>query len=277
MQSYTTPAGIPLFYPPGEEAAAHLIAEACDRSLLLARDRWGLAPPADCRVYVATDWRAFLFLSAPRYWKPFLVLYYPLYAWRMAAMWPMAGGLTLAFGQRKAVAIKPPHMLETSDTTIGQQIYISNPNVNEKVQTITCHEMVHTCTQHLRLPAWLNEGLATLAMEHYLGRPVVRPDTLERAELFSGRPRLVMRPSGEKGRQPMLEIYIFGYWLTRYMEDTRPDLLKVLLTRHRRTAEMENMAAAAFGMSRQDFWKQIGGKIRLFYGEKISSRGKSAQ
>ena len=34
------------------------------------------------------------------------------------------------------------------------------PNLLEKIQHLTCHELVHACTAHLRLPFWLNEGIA---------------------------------------------------------------------------------------------------------------------
>jgi hypothetical protein len=81
-------------------------------------------------------------------------------------------------------------VIEASDRSLGEQIFLQDRDLSEIVQTVTCHELVHAFTFHLKLPTWLHEGLATLAMEHYLDRRIVREETLEDlASLSAGKKR----------------------------------------------------------------------------------------
>jgi hypothetical protein len=251
-------AGLYLYYAAEQEEAARLVGAACDRSVQLVRQRWDLAPPADCRVYVMTDWRRFLFHSAPWPWKVYLALTLPLLARRARRIWPYAGGWALQYGSRRVVGVKPPHVIEMSDRSLGEQIFLQDRDLNEIVGTVTCHELVHAFTFHLKLPTWLHEGLATLAMEHYLDRQIVRQETLE---------NLVSLSAGEKegaaGRlrvddpQMLISQYARGYWLTRYIDETKPELLKELLAERISPKELEEKVASAFGKDRESFWKDI--------------------
>lgn len=123
-----TVADLRLFYDAEQQEATLIIGMACERSVELLHQRWGLATPEDCRVYVMTS--------------------------------------------------------------------------------------------------WLHEGLATLAMEHYLDRRIVRVETLENL--------LRLSPTHNGGGMEKLRVddpqalisqYVRGYWLTRYIEETRPELL----------------------------------------------------
>jgi hypothetical protein len=230
------------------------------------RQRWDLAPPADCRVYVMTDWRQFLFHSAPWPWKVYLALTLPLVARRASRIWPYAGGWALQYGSRRVVGVKPPHVIKSSDRSLGEQIFLQDRDLSEIVQTVTCHELVHAFTFHLKLPTWLHEGLATLAMEHYLDRRIVRQETLE---------NLVSLSAGEKegaaGRlrvddpQALISQYARGYWLTRYIDETKPELLKELLAERISSKELEEKVASAFGKDRERFWKDIDCKLISWY------------
>ncbi len=255
-----TVSGLQLFYEPGEEEAALLVETACERSVQLIRECWGLAAPRDCRVYVMTSWDGFLFHSTPLEWKPFLVLAFPLLGWRFNAIWPYVGGYAYQIGNRRIVGIKPPRLLQSADSSLGEQLYLQNRTITEKVQTVACHELVHACTSHLKLPAWLNEGLATLAMEHYLERRIVREDTLDK---IVGGPRelKVEKP------QALISLYTRGYWLTCYIEETRPELLKELLARRISRRELEEKIAAAYGKEHDQFWKEIESNLKKYFGQ----------
>jgi len=256
-----TIAGLRLFYYPEEHEAAHLIQAACERSVPLICQRWGLPLPEDCRVYVMTSWPAFLFHAAPWLWRGLLALTLPLVARRASTIWPYAGGWALVFGRRRVVGVKPPRLLQTSNTNIGEQIFVAGLDPSDKVQSITCHELTHAFTFHLKLPTWLNEGLATLAMEHYLDRRIVREENLE---------TLAAHPPARSGRgiprvdnpQALITVYARGYWLTRFIEETRPELLRDLLSKRRGQKELEEKVASAFGKDRESFWKEIDGDLR---------------
>ncbi len=269
MKSETI-AGLRLFYDPQEQEAARLIGAACERSVQLLGALWGLHPRRDCRVYVMTSWQRFLFQAAPGPWKAYLALTFPLVAWRAASIWPSAGGWALQFGGRQVVGVKPPRLLRSANRSPGEQFFIQDRDVDEKVQTVTCHELVHAFTFHLRLPNWLHEGLATRAMEHYLGRGVVQPGTLEK---YAGHLQIVSQVThpGKAAAlkvskpQALLSLYACGYWLTRYIEASRPVLLKALLTRRRGSRELEETMAAAYGKSREKFWQEIDGEVRAWF------------
>lgn len=255
-----------LYYSAREQAAAGLAAAACEKSTRLLRQLWGLEPPENCRVYIMTSWPGFLFASAPGVWKAYLALTFPLVAWRAGSIWPYAGGWTLAYGRRCAVVgVKPPRLMESANRSIGEQLFLADRNAREKVETVTCHELAHAFCIHLRLPVWLNEGLATRAMEHYLGRPVVRPETLA---LLGGDDLTGWMHSPRINHpQELVRLYARGYWLTRYMEETRPELLPALLSRRMPHRELLDAMAAAYGSGSELFWREIDGKVRALYGE----------
>ncbi len=251
-------AGLHIFYDAEERESASIIGMACERSVGLLRQRWGLATPGDCRVYVMTSWLGFLFHSAPWPWKVYLILTLPLVARRASRIWPYAGGWSLQFGRRRAVGVKPLRMIQMADRRLGEQIFTQERDLSETVQTVTCHELVHAFTFHLKLPTWLHEGLATLAMEHYLDRRIVREETLENL------PHPSQKPTNSKTErlrvddpQALISQYVRGYWLTRYIEETRPELLKDLLSKQYKQKEFEEKVAPAFGKDQKNFWKYI--------------------
>jgi hypothetical protein len=51
--------------------------------------------------------------------------------------------------------------------------------------------------------------------------------------------------------------YVRAYWLTRYLEETRPGLLKGLLSRRYSHDELESQVATAYGKEREEFWNEI--------------------
>jgi len=257
-----TVAGLHLYYDAGEHEAARLIGGACERSVHLLQQRWALAAPEDCRVYVMTSWLQFLFHSAPWPWKVYLGLILPLAAWRARSIWPYAGGWALHYGRRRAVGVKPPRLIQMGNRSPGEKFFVRERDLSEKVQTVTCHELVHAFTSHLKLPTWLHEGLATLAMEHYLDRRIVREETLENLTSFSwaqtgtGTEKLrVDKP------QALISQYARGYWLTRYIEEARPELLKALLSERIGREELEEKIASAFQKDQESFWRDIQGEL----------------
>ncbi len=253
--------GVALLYDPGEDEAAGLIAAACERSLTLLGETWGLHAPRDLRIYVMTSWRRFLFDSAPWAWRLLLALTAPVWCARVRTLWAYAGGWAQRYGRRSAVGVKPPRLIEASNRSLGERIFIPDDDGRRKVQHITCHELTHACTAHLGLPTWLNEGLAMVAVDRYFGQPTVRPETLAVVEQRAG-------SAGRRGRERIrvrdeeatVYQYTRGYWLARYLEDTRPGLLKRLLARPRRRDELEREIAAAYGQEPGAFWGAVESK-----------------
>jgi len=256
----TTINGLTLCFDPEEQPTADLIATACEKSITVICESWGLEPPSDCRVYVMTSWPRFLFHSAPWSWRILGLASAPLWVFRVRKIWDHAGGWAQRFGQRRVVGVKPPRLVAISDRSIGQQIFVQEDDLRLKVEQVTCHELTHAFTAHLRLPMWLNEGMAMVTVDRYCRKPTVQRRTLE--TLAHPHPTEATGPGsyrelgiGDSGR--LIYHCVRGYWLTRYIEDVAPGLLARGLARGLVASQLEDAVMAACGMDAQAFWSKI--------------------
>lgn len=254
--------GLTLFFDAEERDTALIVQDVCEKSIQLIRERWGLDTPPEVRVYVMTSWLHFVFHSAPWYLQPLLVLFFPFLYFRIKNLWPYVGGWAQSYGKRRAIGVKPARLIQAADKRMGERIFVQEYSMDEKIRHLTCHELTHAFTAHLRLPMWLNEGLAMLAVDRLLGRPTVKAETLDvLARLESSKTLKRVGIITEKNQDAIIALYVRGYWITRYLEETQPGLLKSLFTKRYRHAELEGKIAAALGMSRKEFWGSIDGFI----------------
>lgn len=251
-----------VYYDAGDGDAAELVARAVTESAQLIRELWSVDEPRDCRVYVMTSWRRFLLHAAPWQLKPVVVVLLPLYASRARKVWQFAGGWHVSLGKRRAVGVKPPRLLAEADRSVGDRIYVRGQDLDQQVRQATCHELVHAFTDHLALPTWLHEGLAMVTVDHLAGRETVRRDSLAVIERLSREQDAGGRiATPTEGSDELLYLVIRGYWLTRYVEETQPDLLAGLLNRRQEHTALESQLAGAYGMTRDMFWQRIDGMI----------------
>jgi len=227
--------GAILFFAEPDREAAGLIGSAVEEGLRLVRGHWDLAPKGELRVYVMNSWPGFLFHSSPLSWRILLPLTLPFWTRRIARLWQVAGGWTQRYGRRLAVGVKPPRLLQATERSLGRRIFLPEESLEEKVRHVVCHEVTHAGTAHLQLPAWLNEGLAMVAVDLLAGKPTVRPETvavLAASPLSSSRRKY---PSfSAKVPENFIHCFVLGYWRVRFLEETRPGLLKKLLAQGRR-------------------------------------------
>jgi len=131
-----------------------------------------------------------------------------------------------------------------------------------RLQELFAHEGTHAFFQLYRkvvnLPLWLHEGLAMVTVDRFSEKPTVRTETLEALE------RRSQRTEPERTEKLRLDdqdavvyLCVRGYWLTHYIEETQPGLLKGLLSRRRPHNELESEIAAACGKGREAFWREI--------------------
>jgi hypothetical protein len=228
---------VSLYFDPGEEQAASMIAGAIEETSWILRSRWSLGIPPGCSLVVMTFWR-------------------------VRAMWPVAGGWTNRFGRRVAVGVKPPSLLAQADRRIGERIFIHVEDPLEKVRQITCHELTHAATAALKLPMWLNEGLATRAVDHLTGSPTIRLDTLELlSEHADGVKPLMYRNLRLGNRDAVVYEYVRGYWLIRLLDEHFPDALAQCLVRRSGHA-LESIVAEALDLSRDRLWGELNPLLR---------------
>lgn len=250
--------GLTLYYDEEGEYALDLVREACVQGIQIMKDSWQLNTPAECRAYIMTSWRQFLFHAAPRSWKIILAIYTPLMKNRFDTLWEYAGGWEQQFGKRHTFGVKPPHLLETADKSIGERIFAKEEDIDAKVQQNTCHELTHAFSSHLKLPMWLKEGLAMVSVDKYAGKPTIQSETLDTLANASND----TSPGGYRqaritDQDALLYNYARGYWMTRFIEETQPELMLDLLKQRTKPNILENKVAGAYGLNVDTFWHEI--------------------
>ena len=254
----TTLHRIPILFEQQDADATEVIKTAAERSTEILQEKWGLQMPDDIRIYVMTSGQSFIFKSAPWFWQVILVPTYPLWIWRVNRFWRIAGGWVQRYGSRYAVGIKPPRLLEVADSSLGKRIFVQEDDLEIKVEHITCHELTHGFTAGLRLPAWLNEGLAMVTVDQYAGHQTVLQETLttlvddSRAVSPQEYRRLDL-----KDHDGLIFLYSRGYWITRYFDETQPALLRQILQERRKKGEIILRLSDAVGLQPDKFWAEI--------------------
>ena len=255
--------GISLYYEDENKDSLELVQTACKDCIDLMKSKYGIRAPKDCRVYIMTAWRKFLFHSAPWLWKVYLALSFPFWVRKVKTTWQLAGGWAQNYHSRQAVGVKPPHLLASTNHELGDQLFIRWDDLEKSVQSVTCHELTHAFTAHLYLPPWLNEGLAMNMVDQFFQEETVKSETLERLKPTSmGKVRGKMDVSDPEA---LLMIYIRGYWLTRYIEETNPTLLKRLLSQHYQHKELKKIVADAYAMGFEEFWGDIDNRLVSYF------------
>jgi hypothetical protein len=250
--------GLTLYFDAEEREAAEVIAHACAKSVPLIHEYWGLNTPEDLRVYVMTSWLPMIFHSAPWTWRILLAVTLPLWFFQARRLWRLAGGWEQPFGRRRTVGIKPPWLLAQANRSIGAAIFVPELDLQKKVQHATCHELSHAFMTHLKLPAWLKEGLAMVTVDRYAGTPTVREETLETLERSSPQ---ASTDAGRRLQARDIEALVYqcvrGYWITRYLDETQPAVLRDLLSHRQSHSVLEGRLASALGLDHDRFWHQI--------------------
>src|SRR5262249_54740339 len=150
----------------------------CDESIRFLQRRWDLPVPRRCRVYIMTSAWQFVFHSATWPRRVLYAITLPLWYRNLQKTWRLAAGWTLPYRSGPVVGVKPQRIWLNCEESAGRRIF--NPEVDDKIRlrVVVCHEMTHAVTAHLGLPWWLNEGLAMITEEGFLGTQTVRADTL---------------------------------------------------------------------------------------------------
>ncbi|MBN1440729.1 MAG: hypothetical protein JW929_15085 [Anaerolineales bacterium] len=258
--------GIPVFFDEGDRDAGELMMAAVAQSLRVIRESWGLAGPEDCRVYVMTAWPRFIFQSAPWSWRILLAVTFPFWFDRARRMWPYSAGWTQRYGRRTAIGIKPLRLLEAADKSVGLHMYEEEKDPPTKIRHILCHELTHACSAHLQPPAWLNEGLAMVAVDRYLQKNTIRTDTLEL--IRNARPKAAPPTYREMSRLHGRELAyhaVRGYWMVRYLEETRPGFLRRLLSAWPGAAALNSRIALELGLDPAELWIRIDGQMAEYF------------
>ena len=259
---------------PEDAGTGQVIAGACGDALHRIEANWGLSPPTDCRLYVMTSWRGFVFRSAPWPWKVVLALTYPLWSGRVRRAWPISAGWTQRYGRHIAIGIKPPRLLETSDKSVGVHMYVEEINPLAKIRHLTCHELTHAASAHLHLPAWLNEGLAAVTVDSLMGKATIRSESLglvERAQPKAPPPSY--RAMARMGGAQLAYHAVRGYWIVRLLEETHPGFVRSLLASRQSAAWIERQVAERLSLEPARLWQDIDDLVMAHFHSPASTAG----
>jgi hypothetical protein len=266
--------GLTLYYPAEERIAAELVRRACEQSIGVIRSSWGLETPKEIRVYIlAAGWLHAMFHAAPWRWRPSLVVSLPVWYLRGRRLWRIAGGWQQQLGPRRAVCVKSPRLLAQATSSPGDRLFIRDDDPEAKVQQITCHELTHAFTAHLKLPSWLNEGLAMVTTERFAAKPMVRQDSLALLEQHGELEGSLSEQAAKPGDTDMvIALYARGYWRTRYLEETQPGLLKTLLAVPRAPRSWDSDIAAAWNAYRKPYWPVEDATLVTYFGQQTKQQ-----
>ena len=249
MKKYTevVAAGLPIFHTTDHGKTAMEMADSVEKTVAILKQRWGLGVPGGCQLRVLTDWHEFIDQTAPALYRGLVKLTMPLWRRRAERAFALAGGWMIPWRGRPVVGVKPPELLRPSESDLGRRLFVPVTDLLEKVRHLTCHELTHACTAHLRLPTWLNEGLAMRAVDHLVGRPTVLEETRTLAEVDPSvlRTRSYRRLAG-RDHDALIRLYATGYWVTRNLDEESPDVLTAILQRRRPSREVLRSEELAF-------------------------------
>jgi hypothetical protein len=173
-------------------------------------------------------------------------------------MWPYSAAWTQNYGRRAAIGVKPPFLVAQGDRSIGLRMYVEEKDPTVKLRSVACHELVHACSAGLKLPMWLNEGIAMVTTDRFLGHPTIRQDTLATVRNYTQKSK---PPTYQKiprlGTEAIVYHTLRGYWLVRYLEEKFPGFLKSIFSRHQNTNVVEREIMAKLEMTPTRFWKEI--------------------
>ena len=260
-----------LWFEEEDRPTAEVVREVCSDTARLLRERWRLSDPEDCRVYLMTSWRRFVFQAAPWPWRMLLAITYPLWAPAAQRTWVLAGGWAQLFGKRRAVGIKPPRLMSDAGAGLGSRIFVEEVDPLERVRRTTCHELTHAYMEHLRLPHWLKEGTAMVAVDRLVGNGTVLPESISLVPESEEEAHPELQPSLKNlSAAPLIALYVRGYWVTRYLDEEHPALLRELLSRRYRPAEITGKLAAALNTESERPWSEIHELVAAHYSQGTS-------
>ena len=249
--------GIRYLFEPAERETAEQVRAICAESVRVTQEQWELPLPRGCRVYVLASWWQAALLPAPLPLRLWYAATLPLWRHRARNVWSQAAAWTQPYRSAPAVVVKPQRLWTKREDSIGRRIYRFH-GPEDRMRNVVCHEMVHACANRLRLPLWLNEGLAMLTVDRLLGRQTVRTGTLPLLAHDGARdPVTDYRRLGAVADDAVVHAYVRGYWLTRFLAESHPDLLRGLIARRMSRVAIDYAIGRRLSLRRQALWREI--------------------
>jgi hypothetical protein len=261
-----------LLYPDSEAETADVLEATYHETRPLINDLWGLAPPATLTLHVLTTPARHLLLGLKLASWPNRLLQlalWPVVYWGRVGRWRYAAGFCTPHMERPIASIKPPCLLDETDAPIGRHLYVEGKDVRAKLRHIACHEITHAFAARPRMPRWLTEGVAEWTVEKYLGRQVVRTDTLDLLRVFGTSKKRCKYKDLSAAETQFLYPYVRGYWAVRYIEETHPGFLKTLFCSEEAATlsprQVEKAVARQLGMTLKELRRELDAVVLKYF------------
>jgi hypothetical protein len=250
--------GVNFWSEPAEQETLDIIRGFSAECIPLIETLWKVPLPRNCRVYVMTRWSHLLLHAAPLPVRGLYTLLLPLIYLRTRRVWTLASGLTIRYRGRPAIGVKPIRLWDKSEQAAGKRIFYKLGEDLLRLRNVVCHEMTHAYTAHLQLPLWLNEGVAMVTVDIFLQRQTVQHSTLQclRANPRTARPADYVAMA-QMNEDAIVYAYAHGYWVTRYLFETRPDILQRLLATRMSAKALEGELVRSLGLPLKTVWQGI--------------------
>jgi hypothetical protein len=208
------------------------------------------------------SWMSFMFQSAPVGWRILLAFNLPFWAQRSRRLWEFSAAWTMYYGQRAVIGIKALYLLDDTPQRDGIHLYENEPDPEHKMCHLTCHELTHACAAHLKLPNWLDEGLAELTVDDCMANCTVRTETLDLLRGYSPKTRPPTNPElAMMDGEAMAYHSVRSYWLLKYLQELHPGFLKYNLSSPDVAELVLEEMARQLDLPVADFWQVIDAKL----------------
>ena len=169
---------------------------------------------------------------------------------------------------RPLVWVKPWDEIESGQVLFTASFFNGDFSKRERnIEYITCHEIAHVFFDHLKLPRWLNEGLAMIMVDRYYKIDVVKEQSIGLLRVLYERSASKIRKN--EARNYFSNFHIPWYWVTRFIVEEYPELIEDFMKNKQSSIEIEKKIADILGIKRKIFWKEISQLVHWHYSRKF--------
>jgi len=253
--------GINSYFHKKDKESADIVEAACEKCIPKIKEILGLPMPEKCSVYLATSYINFIFFIIPFPLVFIMAFILPLYYFRGRRVWQWAAGLCYSSEKKIIIGVKPLWLLEKSDKSLGEKIYVKIPELQNYLEHIICHEMAHAFCSFLKLPSWINEGMAMMTAEQYYGVATVKKETLQSLDPSAKESYFKKYPDLSGVKKKYFYRYVLGYWFVKYLLEKHPEFLREMLEKKEKQKTIKEKIASELDISLDDFYRELHQKL----------------
>ena len=105
-----------------------------------------------------------------------------------------------------------------------------------------------------------------VATDAFLGQPTVRPETLsEIAGTLAVMQQMDAQVLNLDDPEATVRLYLRAYWITRYLDEAHPDVLRKLLSQRLPTYGYEDQLATDLGVETDQLWQSLSSQLAAHF------------